>query len=222
MSDTDKLVGLNVILMLSPEVVERARELSAICQQFGTSTVLLNDSNMLPHLTLHQCPIVGGVPALKEVLQRVLLSTSRLMGSRLVVEMEHSFSTFMNTGLFWNAQQSGQLGYLHSLVVKEMNTLRQGYILSHHAPMLYEQNLVTAAQRASLLEWGSPLAKREYLPHVTLANMSDSIDATWAIAGLRNLQPALSEIVFPAQAIAIAGIGPFGTCPEIFETISLV
>lgn len=210
--EIDDLVSRNVVVILSTTLRDVAVARSAKLQQYGDTHFVLN-SGALPHLSVYQ----AAYPA--ENLAAVEANVRAVARSSVPFEIHmNGLGNFWGTFVFWEAVKSPKLTALHLQLVARLNPLRCGRLLRIHQDILNDQK-VPAPLRKSIEEYGNPLAGGQERPHVTLT----SFKSVRVIPRIRGELGAWTPpaTVMAVTYLAVAEVGPHGTCPRVLCTYPL-
>lgn len=212
----ETVIHRNVVILPPEEIMQQAVALSEDISKQHATNFTLNLDDRLPHLTLHQFAI----PEKHEERLEELVHEIAGKHTPTSVTLE-DFGVFGGSGLFWNAKKTEALWQLHRDLVSQIVPLQEEYIIDQHASFLTGEADVDATKRRSLHLYGNPLANPEsmdppFWPHVTIT----SCESREVASKLAEELPQES-VTFEVPEIHIAGVGPSGTCPNVFFSIPL-
>lgn len=200
----DESVVRNVAILFD-EVARR--KLIAASEKINSkvgSVVVLNETNQLPHLTVYQTKYPKSN---EELIGKKLRELAREMGS---FELELAPVSTAFGFVYLDALPNGLLDDLHERVVGVVNPWREGMVIEE----LFDLPGISVQQTEYLKEYGHPLVKEEFLPHVTLAKpekIEEVDEAKVVVSGEIKLRVEV-------EAIHLTLRGPNGTCPGVTET----
>lgn len=185
---------------LTDELIRLSREVASVVP----SKIVLNTTDMLPHLTLY----TSNFPP-RRVSEAVIILEN-------IAKQQNSFTVTFNKkvidmqSIFINAQMSDELYKLHERVVDGLNDLRGGFYDEN------ELNLIGDNQerKKSLRKYGMWAAKELYVPHVTIARPEDSSRCGEALSIL----PDRIHYEVMINSFSLVVRGPNGTCSQVLET----
>lgn len=227
MASPDELVPVNVVLDLSWEVEQRAKNLSARLFSLDTEFLLgpialphseghyraaYPEPRALPHISLYQAAYPQrNRGALIEAVNGIARRQTMLFEVTL-----RGFSVFWDTFVFWDAVKTAALTRLHRELLEVLNPLREGKLLPIHEQLLADES-IPRGLRESIRRYGNPLCGDEERPHLTLTRLKEAAKTNVALEILR--AELGTELSFPANFIAIGDVGPHGTCPVLLQSI---
>lgn len=202
----------NIVILPSPEVRDKAIEMSEAISGQAPVKFTLDRGQHMPHMTVHQFAVpTRQLAKLEEIVQWIANRTAPFE-----VQM-NDFSLFGGTGIFWDATVDEPIKALHETTVREVETVREGYIMFQHASFLTGEGInIGIRRRQSLGQWGNPLAMDTLNPHITLTACDKDADAERI---LKTLAPVLMR--FRVEKLYVTPVGPNGTCPEIIKEFPL-
>lgn len=206
------IVDRGVVILPPEDVTERAITLSELLGARFSTSVVLNATNRLPHITKHQFSLPEDrLGDLEVAVAKVAKDTLRNPLVELV-----SIGSFGDGGIFWDARVGySSLWNLHLCLIREILPLQEEYRLPHLLPLLTGEVPATMEERIAFLRYGNPLAnprrpEKPYRPHVTLSKLNNPADMNDAIAFLNEQNHRMD---CAASSIHITELGPSGTCP---------
>lgn len=198
----------NVVILFDNELTDEFIRLSSIINKYVPSKVLLNRTDMFPHISVYSTnfPDYNLVKVEEQI-------------SKLVENLESFFITIsgkvvdMQT-IFLNFDPSQELQNLHNLVVNSLNNLRNGMYDKKELELISNHE----GRKKSLIAYGMWAAKELYVPHISLARPYDSSLCNKAL----KLIPDKINYTFMVNRISFVERGHDGTCRKILKTFRLI
>lgn len=204
-SDRDELKevqGRNLILFPPEKVASIARELSLdLSERFETSFIL-NTTNRVPHITIYQANY--SINNLEKIGNQLKNFVKEVKPFRVRMGSFSSLAEFV----FWNAEITDELQNFHERAVNLLNPIRERHEDNSDLDLVG----ITQGQRRSFEHYGTILAYKEFLPHITLTRLRNYSDAE---AAIKLLSRRTAE--FLVDRFCLATIGQDGTATEILE-----
>lgn len=156
-------IDLNVILLPDNNTSQKLIGLSERVASKVNVRYKLDRTDRPPHLSLYSAlyPLHN--------LDKVRLAMEELAALANGVEVELNGYSVFSGYLFYDAVRSSRLMELHELVVDTLNPLRDG-LISEDQKRLFG---LTKDQEAAISKYGYVSVKDTFMPHVTLACLSD-------------------------------------------------
>lgn len=187
-------IDLNVILLPGDTTSKRLIGLSEQVAKQVHVKYKLDGNDRPPHLSLYSAayPLHN--------LDKISLVMEQLSVLAKGVEVELSGYSVFSGYLFYDALRSRRLMSLHESVVDALNPLREGLISDDQKGLFG----LTKQQKAAISEYGYVSVKDTFMPHVTLARLSDPNQAEQAInvlpgGGLTFTPKSLSLVPFDLE-----------------------
>ena len=199
------MITRNIIILPPPEVAERAMAWSRkIAEKYKTDFVL-DGKNYYPHITLYQLALSdANSVSLDQQLHSIVSDTKSFQ-----IEAD-IFSTLVGF-VFLNFKKSNELFSLHEQIVNSCNPLRDGENIPAEVQNLTNPD-VPEFIKQSIRTYGSALAMKAYLPHISITRLK-----TFSEADSARMKLANASIIFDVHSIHVANIGPDGTVNEILQ-----
>lgn len=201
------LLERNIVALFDEAFTHECIRISKVLHHYVPSSIVLNNDNMIPHMTLYTTNFpVENELKVKEKLRELTasLSSFEVVFTTPVIDM---------LGVWFNAEKTTPLQQVHERIVDELNPYRDG---------LYDEKELVAigdnkARQESLVKYGMWAAKELYIPHVTL---SRPVDATRLEEALHSLPVTVN---YPVRITEIAYVerGPYGTAKRVIEKFAL-
>lgn len=201
------LLERNIVALFDKEFTKECIQVSRAINDHIPSAVILNTTDMLPHMTLYTTNFpTKNEKLVKEKLQEITaaMHTFSVTFTKPVIDM---------LGVWLNADPTPVVQQAHETYVDALNNLREG---------LYDAKELLAIgdnkeRQESLIMYGMWAAKKLYIPHVTLSRPINSSRLEEALHTL----PATTHDTTLVKEIAYVERGPYGTCKRILERFSL-
>lgn len=193
MSELGPGIDLNVILLPDENTTQRLIGLSEQVANQVQVKYKLDGKYRPPHLSLYSAayPLHN--------LTRISLVLEQLSALAKGVEVELRGYSVFSGYLFYDALRSRRLMELHESVVDALNPLREGLISEDQKRLLG----LTKKQEDAILKYGYVSVKDTFIPHVTLARLSDPNQAEQATnflpGGLTFTPKSLSLVPFDLE-----------------------
>ncbi|MBI5127648.1 2'-5' RNA ligase family protein [Candidatus Roizmanbacteria bacterium] len=195
--------SLNIVLLPDSAAQKMAISLSKkLAQRFPTEFVL-NQNDVLPHITLYQTDFP------KKNLERIKSTIGKISKQIKPFKIRLSSFSSLSNFLFWNIKKSEKLLALHNRIISELNPLREGYIKKE---LLNIKNLYPGVQE-DVNHYGSLLVGKNYLPHLTITFLKKLEDVKEALKLFHYKAP----INFRVQSISLGLSGRFGTVNKLIQ-----
>ncbi len=196
--------SLNIVLLPDVPTQEIAINLSnKLANRFPTEFTL-NQSNLLPHITLYQAEFP------KENLEKIKSVISEISSQIKPFKITLSNFSFLSTFIFWNFGNKEKIQKLHEKIVSELNPLRNNLIMKD----LLNVNEIYPGARADVQKFGSLLIGKNYLPHLTISCLKNENDRKEAL----KLLDSQEEITYEVKTIYLGKLGKFGTVSRLLDT----
>lgn len=181
--------------------------LSATIHRSVPSEIVLDEGDMLPHLTVYST--VFPTRSVDLVVPRLV----RAVSETAPFTIELCSTSCFSGRVFVDAQPSPTLASLHRKVLENLNDLRDGVF--DHEELLLEG--LTDEMRRSVVETGMWAAGEIYRPHVTIAKPFDQARCDEA-SGLLPTRLAFEMVV---RQLSLVETGPNGACQNVLHTVPL-
>ena len=202
-----KVVNRNIVFLFKPKVNDKFIKWSRKINQVVPSKIVLNNQNMLPHVTLYGSSFpVENETRLQEILSKLTSKISPF-------QIELSSKSIIAGTIFINVGLTSKLYHLHENIVDALNYLRERRFNKKEL----ESPGLTEGMKSSLIRYGMLLAKKEYIPHVTVARPYDHRKFQKAL----NILPEKIDISCQVSSINLVETGPNGTCKKIIKSFPL-
>jgi 2'-5' RNA ligase len=201
----------NVVALPDKRLHKKLVMLSQTVSDLGVEFTL-NDTTALPHLSLYQ----AAYPADQEepVIKALRQLAPRIPPFYIILGR---FDIFWETLIFWDAVIDPLITRVHETLLRHLNPLRQGRLLSLHKAMLTNSD-VSDHVKQSIRDNGSPLAGSIFRPHFTITRVKDKQRALEAIDRLNGKIRGDSCLV---GKFCLTTVGPHGTCPQVLKQFPL-
>lgn len=207
-----KILALNIVLIPDHQVMVRAIEVSQQINRWHPSDLVLDSSHHLPHISLYQLSL----PADNLIAAKEKIALAAECQPLQIVTA--GYDIYLGQSIFW-LMNSSFLSNLHHQLIGGLNSLREGYLLDSHARSLTSRAPVDLDLRARqvIADCGDPLSRDLFNPHITLAYFTKPGMAQQ----VRQKLPEATPLEFTAGQLALARLGPQGTCSKILEWFDL-
>lgn len=202
-------ISLNIAIIPDGQTTNQAIELSQkVSLQIETEFVL-NQNNLLPHITVYQAHFP--VKNLEKIKTAVRSITSKTKPFTVSV---NNFSISHETFLFWNCVKTDSFVYLQKEIIAKINHLRNGLIL----PILSKITGLSEADKEDINRYGSLLIDPRYQPHITITRLGNPKDSKKALEILGSRLKA----DFIVNRLIVGYLGDHGTVIGVIEEFSFL
>jgi 2'-5' RNA ligase len=202
-----KIINLNIVLLPSKEVSQKAIELSQkISKEFEVFFVL-NEESRIPHVSLyHSAYPAENIPKVKEVIEDIANITASFP-----VELTNVF--WQKEGwLDFQADKSEPLINLHNQVVERLNSFRKDNLMESDKE---DFSSLSKGEQESINLYGYRHARELFRPHLTITRLKNGN----AVTVSKELDG--NNLSFDATDIALCRLGNYGTCVYLLDSWNL-
>lgn len=202
-------VDRNVVITFNDSLSEEFIKLSSKIVQAVSSSIILNKDNQIPHMTLYMTKYPER--NVESVIELITKIAKEVKPFNIIFEQIYCHTTGT---IFIDPRPNKDLTSLHSLLVDQLNPLREG---------LYNKDELSLPGRGieaktSLEQYGMWPVKENYKPHVSVGRVADpEKEGPIALSAL----PSKINIETLVDSISFVERGPNGTCKKILETFKL-
>lgn len=196
-----KEVELNIVLLPEDKIRDVAIDISRKVHDTVETDFILDGKTKFPHITVYQARF-------PEKNMASISATLKTIAGK-ITPFEVSLGKFSSFGefIFWDADVTNELMYLHRSVLYLVNPLREGLILKGLQDGKWDMGLTYNIQN-----YGSLLVGSSYQPHITIAHPTHKEDVKKTVVDLR---PRVAK--FTANKMCIGLLGDYGTVTKILE-----
>lgn len=203
--EMEPIIDLNIVILPDEKVsLEAVRLSQRLSEEFNSFFTL--DAAHIPHLSLY--------PARYPQKNRGALSAGleKLASEAKRFPITLSGYSFFANFIYWNALVDDAYRRLHEQVVDTFNPLREGQITDVVRGIEFSD----PEQLKNVEEFGNPLVKKLFSPHITLARLVEPSEVELALQSLSDV-----ELKFEVSEIAIGPFAEHGTFPKALEVFQL-
>ncbi len=206
--DMQSTQSLNIVLLPDASTQKVAIELSRkLAGQYPTEFEL-NQTNILPHVTIYQADFPeSNLEKIKSAIDKISSHTKKF-------DITLSTFSFLSNFIFWNVVISDEIKSLHEKIVEELNPLRNGIVKKE----LLEVKDFYPGDQSDIRKYGSLLIGPNYLPHLTITCFKKTSNEK-QILDLFNGQEKIS---FTIDKLHLGILGQFGTVNKIIHSWKLL
>jgi 2'-5' RNA ligase len=200
-------VRLNAVFLPDKGLEEKVLSLARQVAGGGDEIFHIDNRRFFAHLTIYSPEYP------EENVSKVYDEVEALAGK--LTPFKLSFLDFNAVDGFVGARfaKTALAEMIHRQIVERLNPLRDGHIREKYLKEL--EGNYSPQQRELIKRFGSPLVFDFYQPHLTLARLVDNREAQSVVAELNSRDKLpLARIT----KMAVAAMGPNGTCTKIIET----
>lgn len=202
-------VSLNIVIIPSGEVTQKAINLSNKIAQTNDTHFTLNNETLFPHITIYQAHYPNHN---LEKIENTLLSLSQSI-QPILIQMKN-FSVMYDTFIFWNCVKTQELLSIHEKMVDLFNPFREGLVLPHLASI---QNMDEVSKN-EIAKYGSLLIGPRFTPHITITRIKNSEKS---LEILEALKAENASDTFVTKEIVLGYLGDHGTVKGIIKKYPL-
>lgn len=197
---------LNTALILPPNINRWAIEQSKKLAEINECQFVLDGVEYIPHVTLYSPEYP------KKNLNSIVQALSDLSKTEKPVLIKSGvFRVTKNGYVVFDFMVSSEIMELHKKIVRTLNPCRENHIREKIKLRLASYS---EQEQKQVEYYGKPDVMDYFIPHITLTR--------FPIGKINYTATAVTPPDFMASKIALYGMGPHGTCSDLFAQFSLL
>lgn len=203
----DNSVSLNVALLPDKATTLKAIELSKKLNENLDTHFILNESDLLPHLTIYQAHYpTENIEKIEKEIEGILKNVKPFQ-----MKMKRFWATPQGN-VWWNSEDKEPMATLQKTSMDKCSPLRNGLII----PGLEKLTELGEEYATEINNFGSLWLNERYIPHISLTAVDpQNIKKTLNFLG----EGEIAE--FTANEIILGYLGKYGTVTGLIKKFSL-